>query len=44
MILAILARQLQPPLVSSIAIPEALVLKVPPPADCARYDSIRRVA
>jgi len=43
-ILTILARQLQPPLVSSIAIPGALVLKVPPLADCARYDSIRRVA
>jgi len=43
-ILTILARQLQPPLVSSIAIPEALVLKAPPLADCARYDSIRRVA
>jgi len=43
-ILTILARQLQPPPVSSIAIPEALVLKVPPMADCARYDSIRKVA
>ena len=43
-ILTILARHLQPPPVSSIAIPEALVLKVPPLADCARYDSIRRVA
>lgn len=43
-ILTILARHLQPPPISSIAIPEALLLKVPPLADCARYDSIRKVA
>ncbi|BDA84000.1 transposase [Aureimonas sp. SA4125] len=43
-ILTILARQLQPPPVSSIEIPAMLALKAPPLADCARYDSIRKVA
>jgi hypothetical protein len=43
-ILAILARQLQPPPPPSIITPEALALKAPPLADCGRYDSIRKVA
>ncbi|MEE3501705.1 Mu transposase domain-containing protein [Acidiphilium acidophilum] len=43
-ILAILARQLQPPTPPSMAIPDGLRLKVEPTADCARYDSLRRAA
>lgn len=43
-ILAILARQLQPPPPPSIITPDALALKAPPLADCGRYDSIRKVA
>ncbi len=43
-ILAILARQLQPPQPPSIITPDALALKAPPLADCGRYDSIRKVA
>jgi len=43
-ILAILARQLQPPQPPGIITPDALALKAPPLADCGRYDSIRKVA
>ena len=43
-ILAVLARQLQPPVPPSITTPDALRLRVEPMADCGRYDSIRRVA
>jgi hypothetical protein len=43
-ILAILARQRQPPSPPSITTPDALRLKIEPAADCGRYDSIRRVA
>ena len=43
-ILAVLARQLQPPTPPSMITPEALRLKVEPKADCARYDSLRRAA
>ncbi|QXX76710.1 IS21 family transposase [Methylovirgula sp. HY1] len=43
-ILTVLARRLQPPLPPSIATPDALRLKIEPTADCARYDSIRKVA
>ncbi|MFC0193891.1 IS21 family transposase, partial [Aureimonas pseudogalii] len=43
-ILTVLARQRQEPTRLSIEIPEALTLKAPPVADCARYDSLRRVA
>lgn len=43
-ILTILARRREAPQPASIAIPDALVLKAPPLADCARYDSLRRVA
>lgn len=43
-ILAVLARQLQPPTPPSMAIPDGLRLKVEPTADCARYDSLRRAA
>ena len=40
-ILAVLARQLQPPAPPSITTPDALRLKIEPAADCGRYDSIR---
>jgi len=40
-ILAVLARQLQPPAPPSITTPDALHLKIEPAADCGRYDSIR---
>ncbi len=43
-ILAVLARQLQPPTPPSMTIPDGLRLKVEPTADCARYDSLRRAA
>lgn len=40
-ILAILARQRQPPAPPSITTPEALKLAAEPAADCARYDRLR---
>lgn len=40
-ILAILARQRQPPAPPSITTPEALRLTAEPMADCARYDRLR---
>ena len=43
-ILAVLARQRQPPAPPSITTPDALRLKIEPAADCGRYDSIRKVA
>ncbi len=43
-ILAVLARQLQPPVPPSITTPDALHLKIEPAADCGRYDSIRKIA
>ena len=43
-ILAVLARQRQPPPVPSITTPHALRLKIEPVADCGRYDSLRKVA
>src|ERR1700689_3105115 len=43
-ILAVLARQLQPPVPLSITTPDALRLKIEPAADCGRYDSIRKIA
>jgi hypothetical protein len=43
-ILAVLARQLQPPAPPSITTPDALRLKIEPAADCGRYDSIRTLA
>jgi len=43
-ILAVLARQLQPPAPPSITTPDALRLKIEPVADCGRYDSIRTLA
>ena len=43
-ILAVLARRLQPSPPPGIATPDALRLKIEPQADCARYDSIRKVA
>ena len=43
-ILAILARRLQPPVPPSIITPDALRLKVEPLADCGRYDRLRRAA
>jgi len=43
-ILAVLARQRQPPMPPSITTPDALRLKIAPVADCGRYDSIRKVA
>ena len=43
-ILAVLARQLQPLTPPSMTIPDGLRLKVEPKADCARYDSLRRAA
>jgi hypothetical protein len=43
-ILAVLARQRQPPMPPSITTPDALRLKIEPAADCGRYDSIRKVA
>ena len=41
-ILAILARQRQPPPAPSITTPDALRLKAEPIADCARYDALLR--
>ena len=41
-ILAILARQRQPPPAPSITTPDALKLKAEPIADCARYDALLR--
>jgi transposase len=41
-ILAVLARQIQPPIPPSITTPDALRLTVEPVADCARYDTLRR--
>ena len=43
-ILAVLARQQQPASPPSITTPDALRLTIEPMADCARYDSIRKVA
>jgi transposase len=43
-ILAVLARQQQPVSPPSITTPDALRLTIEPLADCARYDSIRKVA
>jgi transposase len=43
-ILAVLARQRQPPAPPSITTPDALRLRIEPAADCGRYDSIRKVA
>jgi hypothetical protein len=43
-ILTILARHRQPPPAPSVMTPDALRLKIEPIADCARYDSIRKVA
>ena len=43
-ILTVLARRLQPAAPPSITTPDALRLKIEPAADCARYDSIRKVA
>ena len=43
-ILAVLARQRQPPAPPSIITPDALRLKIEPTADCGRYDTIRKVA
>ena len=42
-ILAVLARRLQPVATPSIITPDALRLKIEPMADCGRYDSIRRI-
>jgi len=39
-IVAILARQRQPPPAPSITTPDALKLKAEPVADCARYDAL----
>jgi transposase len=41
-VLAILARQRQPPPAPSITTPDALKLKAEPIADCARYDALLR--
>ena len=41
---AVLARRLQPPPPPGIATPDALRLKIEPAADCARCDSMRKVA
>jgi Mu transposase, C-terminal domain len=43
-ILAVLARQRQPPAPPSITTPDALRLRIEPAADCGRYDSIRKAA
>ena len=43
-ILTVLARRGQPPMPPSITTPAALRLVVEPVADCARYDSVRKVA
>ena len=43
-ILAVLARQLQPAPPPSIITPDALRLKIEPTADCGRYDGIRKAA
>lgn len=43
-ILAVLARQQQPASPPSITTPDALRLTIEPMADCARDDSIRKVA
>jgi hypothetical protein len=43
-ILNILARKKDPGSAVTIATPEALRLKHVPAADCARYDSLRRVS
>jgi hypothetical protein len=41
-VVAILARNRQPPAPPSITTPEALKLKTEPVADCARYDNLRK--
>ena len=41
-VVAILARQRQPPPAPSITTPDALKLKAEPIADCARYDALLR--
>jgi hypothetical protein len=41
-IVAILARQRQPPAPPRITTPDALRLTAEPVADCARYDRLRR--
>ena len=43
-ILTVLARQCQPEPPPSITTPDALRLRCEPMADCARYDSLRKVA
>jgi transposase len=40
-ILNALARQQQPKLAATIAVPDRLTLRLPPTADCARYDALR---
>ena len=44
LILNILARRREPPKPPGITTSEALQLRYPPVADCARYDSLRRTA
>jgi hypothetical protein len=40
-IVAVLARQRQPPAPPSVTTPDALRLRAEPVADCARYDALR---
>jgi hypothetical protein len=40
-IVAVLARQRQPPTPPSVTTPDALRLRAEPVADCARYDALR---
>jgi hypothetical protein len=42
-VLNALSRQRQPALPPAIAVPQALALRHAPVADCARYDSLRRL-
>jgi hypothetical protein len=42
-IINILARRREPEPPATVATPEALRLRHPPAADCARYDSLRSV-
>ena len=42
-VLNVLSRQHQPDLPPAIAVPDALILRQQPTADCARYDALRRM-
>jgi len=41
-VLNLIARQIEPPAVPAVKVPDGLTLRVAPLADCSRYDGLRR--